>query len=102
MPPQGESTGVAIEDGVLLAHVFQRHASRSVAELFTDYEKLRRQRIEKLFKDTTWRWQNAASHDASWVWSIFIDWLTAAFVWFMKWRGEDYFADDVSKLALPA
>ena len=101
MPPQGESTGVSIEDGVLAAHVFQRHATRTVAQLFADYESLRRKEIEKLYRDTTWRWQNAATHDAGWLWSIFMEWMTVGFVWFMKWKQSDYFASDVAKLKLP-
>jgi len=102
MPPQGESTGVAIEDGVLLARVFERHGTRTVARLFADYEALRRQTIEKLYKETTWRWNNAASHDSGWLWSVFIDYLTVAFLWFMKLRQGDYFASDVARLELPA
>ncbi len=101
MPPQGESTGIAIEDGVLVAHVFQRHCSRTVTQLFADYEKLRRQTIEKLYKASTWRWQNAATPDAGLVWSIITDWMTSGFIRFMKLRQEDYFASDVEKLKLP-
>ncbi len=101
MPPQGESTGVAIDDGVLLAHVFHRHATRTVAQLFADYEQLRRKTIDKLYKETNWRWQNAAVHDSGWIWSVLIDWMTVAFLWFMNSKGEDYFAGDVSKLKLP-
>jgi len=101
MPPQGESTGVAIEDGVLLAHVFERRDTRTVEQLFADYEAVRRPVIEKLFKETTWRWKNAASSESGWLWSVFIDYLTVAFLWFMRFRQEDYFASDVAKLELP-
>lgn len=101
MPPQGESTGVSIEDGVLLAHVLQRHATRSIPQLFADYEQLRRGTIEKLFKETTWRWKNAASQKGSWLGSVFLDNLTVCFLWFMNFRKEDYFASDVAKLELP-
>jgi len=101
MPPQGESTGIAIEDGVLLAHVFKRRSERTVAQLLSDYEQLRKKTIDKLYDESTWRWQNAATPDAGWIWSIVIDWMTSLFAWFMKWRQEDYFSSDVEKLPLP-
>ncbi|KHN97901.1 salicylate hydroxylase [Metarhizium album ARSEF 1941] len=41
MPPQGEGTGVAIEDGVLLACVLSRRATRDIPTMFRDYETLR-------------------------------------------------------------
>lgn len=59
MPPQGESTGVAIEDGVLLAHVLSRRNSRSVDQLLADYEKLRRQDINGIYKSSMARWRSS-------------------------------------------
>lgn len=102
MPPQGESTGIAIEDGVLVAHVFSRHLTRTIPELFSDYDSLRRSSIEKLYKTTVWNWENAAGGSPSWSWAVFMEYMTIVVLIFMNWRKEDHFAGDVSKLKLPA
>ena len=61
MPPQGESTGVAIEDGVLLAHVLSRRdTGRSVPQMLADYEALRRADVEALHKTSMARWNAPA------------------------------------------
>ena len=101
MPPQGESTGVAIEDGVLVAHVLSRHATRRISQLFADYNSLRRSTIEKLYKTTVWNWENAAGGNQSWGWGIIMEWLTVVVLMIMNLRKEDHFASDVSKLQLP-
>ena len=59
MPPQGESTGVCIEDAVLFAHVLSRRETRSVAQMMADYESLRRADINKLHNETMFRWNDA-------------------------------------------
>lgn len=101
MPPQGESIGIAIEDGVLLAHVLSRHDTRDISRVFQDYERLRRRHIHKLYKETVWRWNNAMKEDAGWLWGIFVEWLTVVFLFFMNRKQKDYFADDVGGLDLP-
>ena len=100
MPPQGESTGVAIEDGVLLAHVFSRRDTRSVAQMLTDYETLRRADINKLYKDTVWNWNHAGSK--GWLELVVTEWITPTVLSMMNRRSQDQFARDVRKLVLPA
>lgn len=101
MPPQGESTGVAIEDGVLIARILQRHTERSIPQLFDDYEKLRRAPIDKLYKESVWRWDNAAKDDSGWLHAVFNDWMITAVLAFMDFNKSDYFANDVENLQLP-
>lgn len=103
MPPQGESTGVAIEDGVLLAHVLQRHETRSISQMFADYETLRRKAIDDLWKESDWRWQGAARGDAGWLGAIIMEWATAAMVtlMLMNIQSKDHFSSDVERLKLP-
>ena len=51
MPPQGESTGIALEDGVLLARILrERHATHTIPQLVATYEALRRPTIDKLYR----------------------------------------------------
>ncbi|KAH8882578.1 FAD/NAD(P)-binding domain-containing protein [Thozetella sp. PMI_491] len=102
MPPQGESTGIAIEDGVLLARLLERHESRSVPQIFDDYEKLRRGPVEKVYKETVSMWANAAKEDRGWLGTIILEWMTWVVVGLMNMRGKNHFAGDVTKLELPA
>ncbi|KAH7014617.1 uncharacterized protein B0I36DRAFT_278542 [Microdochium trichocladiopsis] len=100
MPPQGESTGIAIEDGVLFAHVFSRCATRSVRRLMSDYEALRREQVEKVYSQTVWSWKQGGT-TASWLGNVVMEWLTTAVVYVMNWRQGDHFARDVTKMELP-
>lgn len=101
MPPQGESTGLAIEDGVLLARVLQRHTSRSVSQLCDDFVMLRQKTIDKVYKETLWRWQHAGGEDSGWLWGIVVEWMSMVFLTLMSYRKEDYFASDVDRMQLP-
>jgi len=102
MPPQGESTGVAIEDGVLLARVLQRHMAREIPQLFDDYEKVRRKPIDKLYKESVWRWNSSSKDDAGWLGGIVSDWMLSAVLSFMDFNKSDYFVNDVEQLQLPS
>ena len=98
MPPQGESTGVAIEDGVLFAHVFSRRATRSLPRMLADYEKLRRADIDKTYRETMNRWDGPVP--ALWSSDLAVEWITWAFLKVMYWK-QDPFSRDVRKFALP-
>jgi len=100
MPPQGESTGVAIEDGMLLARVFSRRDDRSIAQLFSDYEVLRRPVIKKTYDETMFRWNGVS--DKGWFHSYLMERLTVVYVWFMNNWSKDKFGRDVGDLELPA
>jgi 2-polyprenyl-6-methoxyphenol hydroxylase-like FAD-dependent oxidoreductase len=100
MPPQGESTGVAIEDAVLLAHVFSRRDRRSVAQMFADYETLRRPIINKTYDEAVFRWERVG--DKSWLATVVMDWMTMGYVWFINSWSKDSFGRDVRDLELPA
>jgi salicylate hydroxylase len=58
MPPQGESTGIVFEDGVLFARCLakwmetRRQEGVPVKEAFDAYEKLRRARIDTAFDES--------------------------------------------------
>ncbi len=99
MPPQGESTGVAIEDGVLLAHVLSRRDSgRSVPQMLADYETLRRADVDALCKTSTARWNSPAP--AGWVGRVVMEWMAWLVVSYLNWT-SNHFARDVRNLPLP-
>jgi salicylate hydroxylase len=82
MPPQGESTGFAVEDAVLLARVFDRFAEKDLSQIFEVYEKTRRPRINKAYKEAVWRWETIK--DKSWLWQKFTECLAWGYLWFMR------------------
>ena len=101
MPPQGESTGIAIEDGVLIARVLSRSASRSVEQLFSDYESVRRADIEKHYKAAEKMSKMVTSRPPG-VRGIIMDLVTMVFLFFKKRSGADHFKGDVRNVQLPA
>jgi hypothetical protein len=100
MPPQGESTGVAIEDGVLLARVFSRRDTRSIAQLLADYEVLRRPVIKKTYDECMFRWGKVG--DRSWFGMVVMEYFTMMYIWIMNSWSKDNFGRDVRTLDLPA
>ncbi|KAM0708509.1 hypothetical protein Q7P35_005161 [Cladosporium inversicolor] len=100
MPPQGESTGIAIEDGVLIAQILSRSASRSVEQLFSDYEFVRRADIEKHYKGAEKMGKMVTSRPPG-VRGILMDLVTIIFLFFKKRSGTDHFKGDVRNVKLP-
>ncbi|KAH7208640.1 salicylate hydroxylase [Fusarium oxysporum] len=92
MPPQGESTGIAIEDGVLFAHVLSEGISTGVPYVMEAYEALRRHDIKKLHAETMFRWNAGSS--SSWLWSIVMECITWAYLLLSNYRQKDYFKRD--------
>lgn len=95
IPPQGESTGLAIEDSVLLARVLSSPSEMSVQEAFRVYEKTRRPRIDTAHKDAVFRWENVK--DRSWFVQKIIEWLLWVFLWYKMDAFEASLFYDVRK-----
>ena len=101
MPPQGESTGIAIEDGVLIARILSRSASRSVEQLFSDFESVRRADIEKHYKGAE-KMSKMVTSKPPGVRGLIVDLITMVFMFIKKRFGGDDFKGDVRKIELPA
>ncbi|KAG0649343.1 oxidoreductase [Hyphodiscus hymeniophilus] len=95
MPPQGESTGLAIEDPVLLAQVLAHFPDKSLGAIFESYEKTRRPRIDTAYKEAVFRWVNVK--DKSWLWQKFEEWLTWMYIWYRADFFEKSMAYDIGK-----
>lgn len=100
MPPQGESTGIAIEDGVLIARVLRRRSHRSVQAMVADYEHVRRAVIDQHYQDAV-RMQNITFPKVTGFASIAMEWVSSIFIYIRNWNQVDHFAGDVNTLALP-
>lgn len=102
MAPTGESIGIAIEDGALIARLLTRYRARSISQVFRDYDTLRRPTIDTIYRDINWRWDKAMKADLGLLGTVFWEYLTVVFLWMMSWKQNDYFATDIAKLELPA
>lgn len=121
MPPQGESTGIVFEDGVLFARCLgrwmeKREAAKSkskpksedeeqedgddeealppVKEAFEAYEKLRRGRIEIAFKESqnVVRTVNETGWLGHWLKTTIVPW----YLWWSRAYREQHFVEDVT------
>lgn len=101
MPPQGESTGIAIEDGVLIAQILSRSASRSVEQLFSDYESVRRADIEKHYKAAEKMGKMVTSKPPG-LRGLIMDLITMVFMFVKKRTASNHFKGDVRSVKLPA
>ena len=101
MPPQGESTGFAIEDGVLLGHVFSRRGSRSIEEMFRDFEVLRQPVIDKHYADSIWA-MNYAFRKRGWLMGVFMEYMVWMVLLYRRWTQGSHFSGDVRRLPLPS
>jgi salicylate hydroxylase len=95
MPPQGESTGLAIEDSVLFARVLESALQASTEATFQLYEKTRRPRIDIAYKDAVTRWENVK--DRSWFFQKVIEWMMWVFLWYKMADFESSMSYDVRK-----
>ncbi|KAH7317009.1 hypothetical protein B0I35DRAFT_394073 [Stachybotrys elegans] len=100
MQPQGESTGISIEDGVLMARVLERRNSRSLEQMLSDYEAVRRKVVDKHVKRAQ-RIARFGFFNHSGILSLILEGVTAVVMFFMTLYQEDHFAGDVRTLELP-
>ena len=98
MPPQGESTGFAIEDAVLFAHILSHLSSSPITDIIARYEALRKPRMDEAFREAAYRWET--TKDAGWIAFKLKEWLTPWFLWWTQGRREKGFAEDVRELVV--
>jgi salicylate hydroxylase len=104
MPPQGESTGIVFEDGVLFARCLakwmksKRQEGVPVKEAFDAYEKLRRARIDTAFDES----QSVVKtvQDTPW-WGHLIKMnVVPWYLWWTRTYREKHFVEDVTTCTL--
>ena len=100
MPPQGESTGIAIEDGVLLAQIMSRRETRPVEQLFSDFESVRRVDIEKHYNDAE-KMSKMVTSNPPGVRGLIMDLITMIFMFVKKMQKSNHFKGDVRTIELP-
>lgn len=93
MPPQGESTGLAIEDSVLFARILSASPEIPIKEEFRVYEKTRRPRIDKAYKEAVMKWEGYK--DRRWLVQKLIEWLMWMILWYQMSAYEASISYDV-------
>ncbi|PSN65367.1 FAD/NAD(P)-binding domain-containing protein [Corynespora cassiicola Philippines] len=104
MPPQGESTGIVFEDGVLFARCLARWMEKGgsekapVKEAFDAYEALRRERIDIAFDES----QSVVRtvNDAGWLGHKIKTNVIPWYLWWTKGYREKHFIEDVTACEL--
>ncbi|KAK5172062.1 uncharacterized protein LTR77_003699 [Saxophila tyrrhenica] len=94
MPPQGESTGIYIEDALLFSRALVQHTSGDFSDIFAAYQKLRRPQIDAAYTQAVQRWETVKDSDALAFW--FMKSLTPWFLWWTAKARENEFAADYS------
>jgi salicylate hydroxylase len=101
MPPQGESTGIVFEDGVLFARCLGRWMEKgegNVKEAFDAYERLRRERIDGAFEESQVVLKTV--NDAGWFGHRLKMRVVPWYLWWTKGHREIRFVEDVTSCAL--
>lgn len=98
MAPQGESTGICIEDAIVLSRALLHHQDKSLSAIFAAYERFRRPYIEGAVKQATQRWETVK--DGGWLMHQVKCFLTPWVLWWTAAARDREFAEDLSELDL--
>jgi salicylate hydroxylase len=110
MPPQGESTGLALEDAVIFARLLGLHLGQSskssnqdeeatdFKRVFSSYLSHRFARIDEAYNEANMRWEQVK--DSGWLVQKVKEWLTWVFMWWMSRTKAKYFEEDWGSVEL--
>lgn len=96
MAPQGESTGICIEDAIIFSRALSQHQTKSLPAIFSAYEAFRRDYIEAAAKQAAQRWENVK--DKGWLFYQILCFLTPWVLWWSAKTREKEFSEDYSDL----
>lgn len=94
MPPQGESTGICIEEAVLFSRAIMQHKTGSLSKVFEAFEKVRRPAVDAAYIQAVQRWETVKDSGA-FVYRL-MTFLTPWFLWWTTKAREEEFAADYS------
>jgi salicylate hydroxylase len=101
MPPQGESTGYALEDAILFARVAAaRSTTKWLDHIFAAYQTVRRRRINEAYDQATFGWET--QKDCGWFTFLLRCWMTTAFLWWTAPARRARYGEDVATMDLPS
>lgn len=92
MPPQGESTGICIEDAILFSRALSQHNSKGIRTMLAAYEAFRRPHIDSAYDQAVQRWETVKDSGA--LAHRLKTFLTPWFLWWTaKARDEEFSLD---------
>ena len=95
MPPQGESTGICIEDAVIFSRCMMHHEQIALPYIFEAYERVRRPQIDKAYDEAVQRWE--VVKDSGWLAYKMKAVLTPLYLWWTSKAREEDFSQDWSE-----
>lgn len=98
MPPQGESTGLALEDVVLFSRILSYHETKSLQDMFEKYEALRRKKIDEAYEEAMFRWETVK--DKGWFKMKLVEFGTPWFLWWTKASRDEGLRLDIDAVDL--
>lgn len=96
MAPQGESTGICIEDAIVFSRALLHHETKSLPSIFSTYEAFRRPYIDAAVQQAAQRWENVK--DSGWLVHQMLVFLTPWILWWSAKTREHEFAEDYTDL----
>jgi hypothetical protein len=92
MPPQGESTGICIEDAIVFSRAMINHKEHPFQKIFGAYEDFRRSHIDAAYTQAVQRWETVKDSG-----SLVYKMKTLLTPWILWWTAkarEDEFSVD--------
>ncbi|KAJ6068401.1 hypothetical protein N7499_010288 [Penicillium canescens] len=99
MPPRDESAAYALDDAILFARILVRYRSEPLSEAFVAYEALRRDTINRAFKESHRMWDR--NRDMGMLEGRLKEWTMPIFLRNNRDRREAAWQFDAAKIALP-
>ena len=96
MPPQGESTGLCIEDAIVFSRALMKHKEHDLSSIFAAYEKVRRPHIDEAYDSAVRRWE--VVKNSGWLAYQIKNMVTPWFVWWTAKAREQEYAQDSSNV----
>ncbi len=98
MPPQGESTGYALEDAILFARVMAAKFDIGLDQVFKTYQHVRRERIDKAYDEAAFGWET--QKDCGWFTFLLRNWFTTFFLYWTYSARQKRYSEDVGAMNL--
>ena len=98
MPPQGESTGIYIEDAIVFGRIMMQHTTKPIPSIMKAYERFRHPHTDKAVTEATFRW-STAKNQSRLTYQLIV-WSTSWYLWWTAKAREAELAKDFSKLEI--
>lgn len=96
MAPQGESTGLCIEDSIIFARAMVHHQNHPLPSIFEAFQRLRRPHIDVAYDQAAWRWETV--RDSGWFVFNMKMWGMPLWMWWTENKRQEAMAEDLTEL----